>query len=441
VIRSTFLLLLIASCISGPCYAESDTEQIRQLIAQLRIEYDSKIQQLEDRLIQAEKKAENASQNSEDTLLKVDDLATMPANPASNSATAFNPAIGVVLSGSYASLDVADAQIPGFITDPEAGPPAEGFAIGETELNFNASIDDKFFGNMTFAIAVEDGEVETELEEAYIQSLAIPHGFTVTAGRFFSGVGYLNSFHTHTDDFSDRPLPYKVFLANQFKDDGAQLRWLAPTTQFLEIGVEILRGDSFPAAGSANNGKGAYAAFVHMGGDIGDSHSWKSGFSILNADVEDRSLEEDSLVSFTGSSDLKILDFVWKWAPLGNPSKTNLKIMGEYFWREEDGHIGTRSYKGDQEGWYLQSSYQFAREWTLGYRYDELDSDNAGVEDTILDANGLSPSRNTLMLQWANSEFGRFRLQYIKDESNLRDDDQFVIQYMHAFGAHGGHQF
>jgi len=441
VIRSTSLLLLMVSSISNSCYADDDMEQIRHLIDQIRIEYDAKIQHLEDRLVQAEARADSADRKSEDTLLKVDDLATRPTNSSSNTAAAFNPAIGVVLSGSYASLDKTKAQFPGFIPGPETDPPAEGLAVGETELNFNASIDDKFFGNLTFALAAEDGEVETELEEAYIQSLAIPNGITLTAGRFFSGLGYLNSFHTHSDDFSDRPLPYQVFLANQFKDDGIQLRWLTPTSQFLELGAEVFRGESFPAAGAADSGKGAYAAYFHTGGDIDESHSWKAGFSFLTAEVEDRFSEDDPGFAFTGDSDLRILDFVWKWAPLGNPTKVNLKVMGEYFWRDEDGQMGSRSYEGDQEGWYLQGVYQFTRGWTIGYRYDILDSDNEGVDDTVLDARGFKPSRDTLMLQWANSEFGRIRFQYIKDESDRHGDDQFVIQYSHSFGAHGGHLY
>ena len=79
----------------------------------------------------------------------------------------------------------------------------------------------------------------------------LPYGFTLRAGRFFSGIGYLNEQHSHTWDFVDEPLPYRVFLNTQYDDDGVQLRWLAPTDQFLEFGVEAVRGDAFPAGGAA----------------------------------------------------------------------------------------------------------------------------------------------------------------------------------------------
>ena len=32
------------------------------------------------------------------------------------------------------------------------------------------------------------------------------------------------------DDFADRPLAYRAFLANGLKDIGVRLTWLAPTT-------------------------------------------------------------------------------------------------------------------------------------------------------------------------------------------------------------------
>jgi hypothetical protein len=37
---------------------------------------------------------------------------------------------------------------------------------------------------------------------------------TVRAGRFFSGIGYLNEQHAHTWDFVDTPLAYRAMLGN-----------------------------------------------------------------------------------------------------------------------------------------------------------------------------------------------------------------------------------
>ena len=39
-----------------------------------------------------------------------------------------------------------------------------------------ASIDAKYFGNLTFALHEEDGAVELELEEAWVQTTDLPPG-------------------------------------------------------------------------------------------------------------------------------------------------------------------------------------------------------------------------------------------------------------------------
>ena len=77
---------------------------------------------------------------------------------------------------------------------------------------------------------------------------AVPYGFTPKFGRFLSGIGYLNDQHQHVWDFFDAPLPYQAFLGGQFKSDGLQLKWVAPTDTFLEFGAEIGDGSSFPGA-------------------------------------------------------------------------------------------------------------------------------------------------------------------------------------------------
>ena len=40
-------------------------------------------------------------------------------------------------------------------------------------------------------------------------------------------------------------------LNSAYADTGVQLRWVAPTIVFIEIGAELMRGDSFPAADGA----------------------------------------------------------------------------------------------------------------------------------------------------------------------------------------------
>jgi hypothetical protein len=45
------------------------------------------------------------------------------------------------------------------------------------------------------------------------------------------------------------------------------------------------------------------------------------------------------------------------------------------------------------------------------------------------------------MFDYSNSEFSRIRLQFNRDESGLKNDNQFTLQYIMSMGAHGAHAF
>lgn len=367
---------------------------------------------------------------------------------------AFNPALSLILDGQYSnySREPAGYGISGFLLDGEAGLAPEGFSLGETELAASANIDDKFYGQVTLAISSTDAETELEVEEAYAQTTTLPYGLTVRAGRFFSDIGYLNSRHAHAWDFSDQPLVYKALLGNQFDDTGVQLKWLAPTALFMEVGAEAFQGEHFPAGGAANHGTGAWTVFAHVGGDVGPTQSWRAGVSYLNTDSDNR---ENELVSgdtlaFTGSSDVWIADVVWKWADHGNPKSRNFVVQGEYLRRKESGDLSvldaaaTAAYSGTQDGWYLQGAYQFKPRWRVGARYDRLSANNTVAPlpiDTPLLHDDRDPSRLTAMLDFSNSEFSRLRLQVAQDKSQDRSDTQVTLQYTFSLGAHGAHQF
>lgn len=377
--------------------------------------------------------------------------------------SSFNPDISLILDGRFTAFDNETAyELPGFMLGGEAGRGEEGFHIGHSELAFSANVDDLFYGKLTAALHDHEGSTEVELEEAFIQSLALGQGLGVKAGRFFSGLGYLNQQHPHAWDFTDAPLIYRGLFGDQLLDDGLQLSWLAPTELFLKIGGELSRGERFPAGGASKDGKGAATLFAKIGGDLGESQSWQIGFSHWRAEVEGRTSGghqhgggEQEVPTYSGDSQVSGIDFVWKWAPYGNSTERNLKIQGEYFVRDEEGDVvmddGSTSpestpYEGEQKGAYLQAVYQFMPHWRVGLRYDWLDSDNQGSDEAILaeaglDNEGHTPQRWTLMGDYSHSEYSRLRLQYARDESYEDADNLITLQYIMSLGSHGAHQF
>ncbi|MGA9572502.1 MAG: hypothetical protein WBS20_01000 [Lysobacterales bacterium] len=453
---TTLWVCLVFSAAPAWAQTESELDALRAELTQMRADYEARIALLEKRLDEAERKA-----GQQQATMQADSGQTMDMNPwqpepsaaeATNSGNnSFNPAIGVIFQGYEWNYehDPDGYAIPGFPLGGEAGPLPEGLSLGETEIDISANVDDKFTAWLTLPIVIEDGSASVEVEEAWIETTALPAGLSLRMGRYFSNIGYLNDQHSHAWDFADQPLPYQAFLGDQYIDDGLQLRWLAPTDVYLELGAEINRGDRYPAGGAANSGFGSHTFHLRTGGDIGYSNSWQAGLSYLQADAVDRvsGFEDDPLL-FTGQTDLYIAEFVWKWAPNGNNRQRNLKFQAEYLWSNQDGVYqlsdgDTPAYNNDQRGWYLQTVYQPFPHWRFGLRYDQLSSDNPGqaFAGTPLMPLAGDPRRYSLMTDWSNSEFSRLRLQYTLDATGPEDDNQWGLQYIFSIGAHGAHTF
>ncbi len=463
--------------------------EMRQQLDDMRAQYEARLKALEGKLAQMQQErqaqqgqaAQQASASAatapatngtaEASLATTQAAApTAPAEPmaASNntqaSANGFNPAVSVILSGTYASLskDPSTWKLSGFVpSGDEIGPGSRGFSLGESELGLSANIDPWFYGALTLSVAPDD---KISAEEAFVQTTALPDGLKIKAGRFYSGLGYLNEQHAHTWDFVDAPLAYQAFLGGQYKQEGLQAKWLLPTDRFIELGAELGNGHSFPGNDRNRNSAGSVALFAHTGGDIGDSHSWRAGASWLRTQASNRTWDDtnsaDQNVSnaFTGQSRIWALDGVWKWAPHGNGTRTNFKLQGEYFRRTETGQLtyayadpdnlgltaNTDAYRSAQSGWYLQGIYQFMPAWRVGLRHDRLDSGNVDYASNAANfiATNYKPQRDSVMLDWSPSEFSRVRLQLNNDRSREGvNDRQLFLQYQMSLGAHGAHSY
>jgi hypothetical protein len=447
-LRNTCCAMALALALAiVPAYAQdSELSRLREALRQLQ----QQVQQLEKRLQDAESTATQAA-------------AQASSRPQTESA--LNPGISAILNGVYSNLqrNPNTYRINGFVpTLGEVSPGKRGLSLGESELGFMANIDHMFRGTLIASLSPED---TIGVEEAYIQTIGLSRGFTIKAGRFFSAVGYQNQIHAHAWDFTDAPLAMKAFLGNQLAEDGVQFKWVAPTSLYLDVGVELGQGRAFPATERNKNGVGSSNLFTHVGGDIGASTAWQAGLSYLSTSPRDRAFDDvDSAGatvtnSFTGKTNLWVVDGVLKWAPEGNPTYNNFKLQGEYFRRKENGSLTfdtagaalSDGFSSRQSGWYGQGVYQFLPQWRVGYRYDQLNSGTTNIG--LVSSGALSaadfpilaaykPRRHTAMVDWSPSEFSRVRLQFARDYSRMNEpDNQMFLQYIVSLGAHGAHRF
>jgi hypothetical protein len=467
-----------------PAAAQTTAEDVRRELQEMRRAYDAelqrmrrdyegRIQQLETRVRAAESLTAGAPQAQQPPLqpgrAPPPELATQqPPDPKSASVTrgvlstpgrepvqsvrtapprgtvnanSFNPAIGLVLDGRFAAFESIPANytMPGFQFPAGAGLGNAGFGIGESELSFSANVDDKLFGTLIVAI---DNTGAVSVEEAYFETLALPFGFTAKGGRFFSGFGYLNAHHRHSWDFADAPLPYRAFLSNQYRDDGVQLRWLAPTPFLLEVGGEIYRGANYPFNGG-HTFAGSGSMFLRVGDDIDETKSFRLGVSHLRGRAVQRTTD-GGVTNFQGVSMTTGIDGVFKWAPTGKPAEEQLKLQAELLFREEIGGVNGKQFYSRAWGWYASAVWRFLPNWEAGVRADQVyvgNSGNAVSDGLTLQGWGQNLTRQTAALTYYTSEFGRFRLQFNRDWSTGMLDHQVLLQYTLSLGAHGAHKY
>jgi hypothetical protein len=208
-------LLALAGTTPALGQAADDVAGLRAELQALKNDYQTRVDALEQRISQLESAPVGGL--SEPT--PISQPMYVGGQPGT-SATAFNPAMSLILAGGYThtSEDPETWNIAGFMPNGgEIGPGERSFNLGESELTLSANVDPYFSAQMTAALTPEN---EVEVEEAFFRTLALPSGFTAKGGRFFSGFGYLNEVHAHAWDFAISRWSTRPFLpANSSRRD------------------------------------------------------------------------------------------------------------------------------------------------------------------------------------------------------------------------------
>ena len=361
--------------------------------------------------------------------------------PARGSASGKGWEFGAVLDVAHTSRSLA------------LGQREQGLALGHSDLAAGGPLGRHFVAQFGVAAHHHDGEVELELEEAWVQTRTLPAGLQARLGRFGSQIGYLNEQHPHADDFVERPLLYRAFLGGHWFDNGLRLNWTAPTPFYFRLGTEIFRGKQLVKEAASSRSPGAITVNAKLGADISNEHSWQLGLSHLR-NRREAALEEEHEdemetdhdhdhshahgAQFSGRK-TNLLDFTWKWAPGGNNREQQFRLNAEWarvtglnrYARASDRHAATS----------LGIVWRFAPSWEVGARADALNV-------RIAHEDHFHPGRlreNAVMLVWKPTHMQSLRFQYTRQSEAEGIEDaakrSVQLQYVMSFGAHGAHSY
>jgi len=366
-------------------------------------------------------------------------------------------AIGTFAAGTSSSREVDELQPGGH------DPTRRGFNVQGLELVV-AAIVDPYFRAQTNLVFTDGGHGHgsgVELEEAFLETLALPGNLQVRAGQYLTEFGRHNTQHLHTWHFVDAPLvSTRMFGPDGLRNPGARVSWLTPTPFYSELffGVQNSTGET---AYSFRNEEGFSDHYFFRGEEAGSaSEDVRSARDLLyttryaaSFDVTDtQTILGGVSAAFgpnappeggsAGRTEIYGADFYWHWSPL--QQENGFPFVA---WQSE---VMLRRFKMrnpsetfEDYGFYSQVVYGFRRGWTTGLRYDWV----RGDMNKAVDGSGERlpfPNRWRLSpnLTWFPSEFSKIRLQYNYDNRDRHSDDHTVwLQFEFSVGPHGAHQF
>lgn len=373
-------------------------------------------------------------------------------------------------------------------------PNARGFTVQAVEANFSGAIDPYFRGsaNLNFAIAA-DGDSFMEVEEAWLETMALPLNLQLRAGQIWSDVGRHNPTHIHAWGFVDQPLAVSRLLGpDGMRNPGARLSWLAPTPWHTELSFAVQNSggpnaSSFRGSGHSHGGEeeeGIPFGFRHQENDRGVRSA--SDMLINPRIAVSFDLSDTQTLLFGGSAafgpnnsgeggetDTLIYgaDLTWKWqARDHNQGYPFVSLQSEFLarryeagffdWDEEgDGGDGDGNGFVDEGvltdpgtglpavmapdtisdyGLYSQLLYGFRPGWIAGLRYGYVFGDHAAYEGRGL---GIADNAGGISALGHDSERGnRFRVspnltwrpsEYskIRLQYNYDDRDQIGVDH------------
>ena len=322
------------------------------------------------------------------------------------------------------------------------------------ELNVAASVD-PFAKGYVVANASADaatGEATFGIEEAALQTTALPLSLELKAGRFFGEFGRLAYIHDHELPFVNRPLVLANYIGGESRSDGLQVNWLLPVEHYVSLTLGV--GDSFGGDSPNPNNVGTFRGidgFNFWGRlstyfDLTPDWQVETGVSaLINPQTHDRG----GVDGLTGSGEVPMteherrlggMDFALKYVPLRDNQFRGVTWGTELLFSDNRYQVDPDAIpsNGDEFnravgslGLYSYLNWKVHRQWSAGFLFDYVQ--NAQNEHDVSYA--YSP-----YVTWSLSHWNQLRLQYTHTDHNavsgLKPDEAVYLQWAWIIGAH-----
>lgn len=349
--------------------------------------------------------------------------------PAKTSLSAFNPAMGM-------SIDMAYRQ------SQDRG----NFLLRGAELNVEAPVDPYL---KAWAI-VNANAGEVALEEATLETTALPYNLTLRGGRLFAAFGRLGHFHGHELPVIDRPKSLEDFLGGETQGDGWELSYLLPTEHYVNATLGMYNKLGAENARAANNVPRSLNGFTYLGRvnttlEFADDHQVDLGVS--SAWTPRRVVTENMATTTSGHvvgvvtkkntwRTLNGVDMTYRWQPAAGG------LYKGFLWGTEVFQNNERTYglnvsddrlpkdRVMSYGGYSFVQLKLGRHWRPTVLYD--------IAQT-LDAPRTNTNTMTLAMTYDVTEFQRVRAAFSQETNSLPGawhNDVVGLQWTAVFGHH-----
>jgi hypothetical protein len=416
--------------------SEEQKQQMQQQLDDLQRQIDAlnaKVKELQQQLAGTPAEAKPEATAAEDDLMKVEPL-NNPSPPEASATTGTAEPSTTAAESSSGDLNTAPVENPsttatskvfnpdisvignflGHAGDSNPNDPRDTFQLEEAELALEAFVDP--FAKAKFFIgASPEG---AEVEEGYVQFIALPFDLTATVGKKKALFGKVNTMHAHTLPWADTPLVMSTFFGGEgLNDSGVSVSKIFPNRfAYVEATGEVFRGKVDDVFEAQNANDLFYNTHVKLFKDISEQSNVELGGSYARGTALDG-----------GNNEFSGLDVTYRWKPLQAATWRSFIARTEL--------IQNRRSSNDDSafGMYASADYQLARRWFTGLRFDSVDHPD---DPSATDRGGAAT------LTFWPSEFSQLRgeFRHIRYADDLTANE-FLLQVQFAIGAHGAHTF